>query len=396
MLADLTIGGPNFRKVIPIAALAAIALAGCTSTRSSTPSAKAEIDTSSASQVNISSLSSVVDQNPADAGAYNVRGTAFGKAGKLNEALADFDKAIQINPGFYQAYANRALIHRRKNQDDRALADYNQAIQLNQSYDVAYIGRGNIYRQRKQLDAALADFNRAIELDTADPRAFHNRGLVYQAMGQQQLAIQDFSTAISRAPTAIEPYNARGLAYLATADYRAALDDFNEVVKRDKNSYEGWTNQALALEKLGEPGKAFNAFARASTLNPNYRPAKDGMKRTLADRSPIRAEVSVGGDERGINPPPFKFHPHLKVARGERKFVLLEAGDSLAANSTKLIQRLGYQGRTVRFRTSFKPISRTRQPARHKEAFKPRNTLAQRAIRTKRIVEETPRARKRS
>jgi Tfp pilus assembly protein PilF len=264
MLADLTIGGPNFRKVIPIAALAAIALAGCTSTRSSTPSAKAEIDTSSASQVNISSLSSVVDQK-----------------------LADFDKAIQINPGFYQAYANRALIHRRKNQDDRALADYNQAIQLNQSYDVAYIGRGNIYRQRKQLDAALADFNRAIELDTADPRAFHNRGLVYQAMGQQQLAIQDFSTAISRAPTAIEPYNARGLAYLATADYRAALDDFNEVVKRDKNSYEGWTNQALALEKLGEPGKAFNAFARASTLNPNYRPAKDGMKRTANARGQV-------------------------------------------------------------------------------------------------------------
>jgi ribosomal protein S6E (S10) len=54
------------------------------------------------------------------------------------------------------------------------------------------------------------------------------------------------------------------------------------VVKRDRDSYEGWTNQGLALEKLGEHQKAFAAFARASNLNPGYRPAKDGMRRNAS------------------------------------------------------------------------------------------------------------------
>ena len=93
-------------------------------------------------------------------------------------------------------------------------------------------------------------------------------------------AIADFSKAISLAPAAVEPYDARGLSYLATNDYHAALDDFNEVVKRDKESYEGWTNQGLALEQLSERAKAFAAFARASSLNPNYAPAREGMRRT--------------------------------------------------------------------------------------------------------------------
>ena len=47
------------------------------------------------SQVNISSLSAVVSQNPSDANGYNVRGTAYGKAGKYKEALADFDFALR-------------------------------------------------------------------------------------------------------------------------------------------------------------------------------------------------------------------------------------------------------------------------------------------------------------
>jgi Tfp pilus assembly protein PilF len=79
-----------------------------------------------------------------------------------------------------------------------------------------------------------------------------------------------------------EPYDGRGLSYLALGDAKNALDDFNEAVKRDRSSFQAWTNQGLALEQLGDRQKAFAAFARASSLNPNYQPAKDGMRRTSA------------------------------------------------------------------------------------------------------------------
>jgi tetratricopeptide (TPR) repeat protein len=237
--------GRTLRPALTVAAavLCGALLAGCQTSGKS--GVAGDIDSSAGSEVNIASLTAVIAQNPNDASTYNVRGSAYGRAGKFKEAIADFNTAIKINPGFYQAYANRALVERRENKDDLAFADYNQSI----------------------------------ELDGTDPRALHNRGLIYQAQGQHTQAIDDFSKAISLAPTAAEPFNARGLSYLATNDFRAALDDFNEVVKRDKNSFEGWTNQGLALERLDERQKAFAAFARAANLNPSYKPAAEGMHR---------------------------------------------------------------------------------------------------------------------
>ena len=268
------------------AILCGLIVAGCQTSQTTLTGDSTAIDASAGSEVNIASLSAVVDQNPSEASAYNVRGAAYGKAGRLKEAIADFDAAIALNPTFYQAYANRALVQRRLARDDLAFADYNRAIEINPSYAVAYVGRGNLYRLRKQFDYAIADFDRAIQLDRNDPSAFHNRGLVYQAQGLHSRAIDDFSKAISLAPTAGAPFNARGLSYLATGDYKAALDDFNEVVKRDKDSYEGWTYQGLALEKLGLPDKAFAAFARAASLNPNYAPAAEGMRRNTPTGRP--------------------------------------------------------------------------------------------------------------
>src|SRR5689334_23155811 len=80
------------------------------------------IDTAQGSQQNIASLTAVIDRNPRDPEAYNVRGSAYGRGGKYREALKDFDTAIQLKPNFYQAYANRALIQRFLGDQPAALA----------------------------------------------------------------------------------------------------------------------------------------------------------------------------------------------------------------------------------------------------------------------------------
>ena len=52
-----------------------------------------EQDSQAASPANIASLTEVVQRNPNDAQAYNVRGSVLGRAGRNQEALADFDRA---------------------------------------------------------------------------------------------------------------------------------------------------------------------------------------------------------------------------------------------------------------------------------------------------------------
>jgi tetratricopeptide (TPR) repeat protein len=128
---------------LPALAFAAMfGLAGCET--SNTSDAVIRIDKAQGSQENIASLTAVINANPRDPEGYNVRGSAYGRAGEFRQALNDFNTALQINPRFFQAYANRALVYRNMGQQQQAIADYNAALQINPSYDVAYIGRGNV------------------------------------------------------------------------------------------------------------------------------------------------------------------------------------------------------------------------------------------------------------
>jgi len=130
---------------LAVSLFAVLALVGCATLGN--PSASEKDDALYAtSQYNLSSLSEVVEKHPDDPQAYNMRGSAYGEAGRNEQALADFNKAISLDPNYAQAYANRAVVYRRTNNLDLALADYNKALSIDASYAPAYLGRGIVYR----------------------------------------------------------------------------------------------------------------------------------------------------------------------------------------------------------------------------------------------------------
>ena len=176
------------------------ALAGCTTSDDQSMSTTLAIDSSVGSSANLNSLTDAINRDPQNAVNYNVRGSAFGQAGRYQEALADFNTAIQLNSGFYQAYNNRALIYRQLNQPQAALSDYNQAIQLNPSYSPAFLGRGTLYRQSKQYDFAMADFDQAIATNNADAKAYYNRALAHEGLEDAKSAYLDYRKAQELAP----------------------------------------------------------------------------------------------------------------------------------------------------------------------------------------------------
>jgi cytochrome c-type biogenesis protein CcmH/NrfG len=84
---------------------AAIALGGCSMTLGSLTNAPEpkEEPAQITSAANISSLSETIKNNPDNPQAYNMRGSVLAQAGKTEEALADFNKAISLRPRRRQA-----------------------------------------------------------------------------------------------------------------------------------------------------------------------------------------------------------------------------------------------------------------------------------------------------
>jgi serine/threonine-protein kinase len=69
---------------------------------------------------------------------YNDRGIAHGEKGKYDQAISDFNKAIEINPRYGKAYNNRGIVYRLKGRYDQAIADFNKAMQINPMDAQAY------------------------------------------------------------------------------------------------------------------------------------------------------------------------------------------------------------------------------------------------------------------
>jgi len=65
-----------------------------------------------------------------DADAYNNRGFAYIQKGELDQAIADFDKAIELDPELAEAYNDRGYAYYLKGEVAKAVSDFEKCIEL--------------------------------------------------------------------------------------------------------------------------------------------------------------------------------------------------------------------------------------------------------------------------
>jgi len=95
---------------------------------------------------------------------YQNRGAVYQSKGNLDQAILDYNKAIQINPNFALAYNNRGLLYQDKGNFKQALSDFNKAIHLDPNYAEAYNNLALAYFRKKEFKKAWENIHKAEEL----------------------------------------------------------------------------------------------------------------------------------------------------------------------------------------------------------------------------------------
>ena len=98
---------------------------------------------------------------------YN-RGFEYTKKGDYEQAIADFDKAIDLRPKFIQAFNSRAAIHIELGLDELAFADVDEAIEITPDHAGLYRHRAKLQFRRGAFAAALPDLWMAARLSVDD------------------------------------------------------------------------------------------------------------------------------------------------------------------------------------------------------------------------------------
>lgn len=96
---------------------------------------------------------------------------------KLDQALMDFNRAIELDPSRADGYLGRADVLNAKKQYHEALLDYHRAIEINPGFAKAYVNRGIAYSHLERYKEAIADYEKALALDPKidDPPGFIKR-----------------------------------------------------------------------------------------------------------------------------------------------------------------------------------------------------------------------------
>jgi tetratricopeptide (TPR) repeat protein len=81
-------------------------------------------------QLRVKACSGIIERDPNDATAYHNRAVAYGLAGDVDHAIADYTKTIEIKPDNAAAYENRGRAYASKGDYTRALADVMKGSEL--------------------------------------------------------------------------------------------------------------------------------------------------------------------------------------------------------------------------------------------------------------------------
>ncbi len=134
---------------------------------------------------------------------YNNGLDALG-AGKYDEAISAFSKALEADPNRAGAYNNRAIAWSQKGEYVRAMEDYNKALEIDPARVELYNNRGAIWFYLGNYQKAIDDYDKALEIDPYFFRAYANRGSARFHMGNHQTAISDYRKALEINPDSVE------------------------------------------------------------------------------------------------------------------------------------------------------------------------------------------------
>ncbi len=179
---------------------------------------------------------------------------------QIQEALADYDSAIKLKPDG-ALYNSRAKLYFNLQKYDQAMTDYNKAIQSDSTEGEYYINRGAVFALSGQLEMALKDFNKGLELDPKHANGYKNRSLVFQSFSQWDKAISDITTYLDMHPEDADLWYERGRIKNIQNKFGEALPDIDRAIQLNNKQGLYFYEKMKSYLGLGQKPNAMQQYS---------------------------------------------------------------------------------------------------------------------------------------
>ena len=237
------------------------------------------------------------------------------REGKLEEAIASYQQAIEQNPQFAWSYQNLGEALEKAGRLEEAIAAFRQAVAINPQSPWSLYKLGVILSQQGEFQEAVGYLSRALDLKKDVPEFYLGLGSGLVKLGQWSEAVECLDRVIQFSPDSQSlhptpysllpaPYLTEAYFYLAEA--KSGQEQWSEAVELYRRSWEvnpgrvdcciGW---AKALGKLGRWSEAVELYRQGLVLSGESGEVWFGLGQALGQLG--RWDEAVGEYRRAIS-----------------------------------------------------------------------------------------------
>lgn len=213
-------------------------------------------------------LTSLTQEGPAFADAFNLLGLSLALVDRSADALAAFDQALRVNPRYVEAYLNRAVILNQLGRENEAQGSMARAVELGATDESGYpsvvanklanahLSLGNDYRAAGSVDRAVEQYERALELRPRfqDVRLSLGRALVEAGRYTEAAGVLDEVLKIR--PSWLDAMLLRGLAAYLEGDLDTAGTIWDDASARHPEEPRLEIYRSMLARRRQEPSDA--------------------------------------------------------------------------------------------------------------------------------------------
>jgi tetratricopeptide (TPR) repeat protein len=213
---------------------------------------------------------------------YDLLGTLWIKAKDLGQAEQAFKRAIELDNSLLSAYLNLAQTYYQAGKIDQAIKEYESVLAKEPRSTQALMMLGVIHESKQEHDKARARYEEILKTSPQFAPAANNLAwILVEHGGNLDVALAHAQTAREQRPDDPNIADTIGWVYYKKNAYLLAVSLLREAAEKIPAQPLVQYHYGMALHKSGDQAGAKKALQTALKLNPHF-PGSDEARKTLA------------------------------------------------------------------------------------------------------------------
>lgn len=226
-------------------------------------------------------------------------GRTWDQLGVWRDSKTLFDQALRAAPeGNYLAYNNRGLARFKAGRVDDALSDYRESLAINPTWAESNNNLGYTLAQIGRPAEAIPFYEHALQTKPDQLEIRNNLANALSDVGRLDDAVREYEAVLARAPTHVNALNGLGVALAMQGHLPEAVAKFERVLRIDPQNAGAHSNLGNAYALMGKPAEAIAHYQLVLAARPDDAQTLNNLANTFAATG--RLEEAVAQYRRAI------------------------------------------------------------------------------------------------